>query len=52
MKDEPKKSREEIEAIKFAHKRLSWIENVCRVKGIEFQEAEALWTKIYNSKKP
>lgn len=44
-----KKSKAELHAIREASKRLSWIENVKRIEGYSQEEAEAAWTKIFNS---
>jgi hypothetical protein len=33
-------------------KRLSWIENVKRIKGYSQEEAESAWARIFNQPKP
>jgi len=42
--------KQKLNAIREAQKRLSWIENVKRIKGLDQQEAEKAWAKIFNSK--
>lgn len=44
------KSKEELNAIREAQKRLSWIENVKRVQGYTQGQAEQAWAKIFNQK--
>lgn len=44
------KTPEELKAIREAQKRLSWIDNVKRIKGWDQERAEAEWTRIFNSK--
>lgn len=46
------KTREELNAIREAQKRTSWIENVKRVKDYSQEEAEAAWTKIFAPEQP
>jgi site-specific DNA-cytosine methylase len=43
-----RKSKEELIAIREAQKRLTWIENVKRIKGWGQEKAESEWTKIFN----
>ena len=41
------KTRQELNAIREAQKRTSWIENVKRVKDYSQEEAESAWSKIF-----
>lgn len=44
---ERKKSKEELNAIREAQKRLSWIDNVKRIYNLTQEEAEKQWTKTF-----
>lgn len=43
------KNNEQLKAVREAQKRLAWIENVKRIKGLSQEEAERLWLKIDQS---
>lgn len=42
------KDKQELNAIREAQKRNTWIENVKRIQGLDQKQAEELWTKIFN----
>lgn len=43
------KSKEELQAIREAQKRIAWISKVKRTNGYSQEEAEKAWAKTYNS---
>lgn len=43
----PKKSPEELRAIREAQKRLTWIDNVKRIYNWSDEQAEAEWQRIF-----
>jgi len=46
------KEKGELKAIREAQKRLTWIENVKRIKGWDQETAEREWARIFNQQKP